>query len=166
MEDVDLVALTRELGKRFQSDAQLLGRDLRWGFGEDYAVSPPFPVTRMPMNRALVERAIENLVMNSLKYSDKQGQIGLRLLWLDGAYAFSITDEGPGIVDSDKPYVFDAFYRGSHSRSDPGHGFGLTIVKAVADLHDWTATIGKRRDGKPGTEALLILKSKTTGLVQ
>ena len=164
VEDVDLVAVTRELGKRFQSDAQLLGRDLRWGFGEDYAASPPFAVTRMPMNRALVERAIENLVMNSLKYSDKQGQIGLRLLWLDGAYAFSVTDEGPGIVDSDKPYVFDAFYRGSHSRSDPGHGFGLTIVKAVADLHGWTASIGKRRDGKPGTEALLILKSKTTGL--
>ncbi len=161
VEDVDLVALTASLGKRFQSDAQLLGRDLRWGFGEDYAASPPFPVTRMPMNRALVERAIENLVTNSLKYSDKQGQIGLRLLWLDGTYAFSVTDEGPGIVDSDKPYVFDAFYRGSHSRSDSGHGFGLTIVKAVADLHGWTATIEKRRDGKPGTEALLILKSKS-----
>ncbi|HOV93864.1 MAG TPA: HAMP domain-containing sensor histidine kinase [Spirochaetales bacterium] len=161
VEDVDLVALTASLGKRFQSDAQLLGRDLRWGFGEDYAASPPFPVTRMPMNRALVERAIENLVTNSLKYSDKQGQIGLRLLWLDGTYAFSVTDEGPGIVDSDKSYVFDAFYRGSHSRSDSGHGFGLTIVKAVADLHGWTATIEKRRDGKPGTEALLILKSKS-----
>jgi signal transduction histidine kinase len=161
VEEVDLVSFTASLGRRFQSDAQLLGRDLRWGFGEDYAASPPFPVTAMPMNRALVERAIENLVTNSFKYSDKQGQIGLRLLWFDGAYAFSITDEGPGIVDSDKPYVFDAFYRGSHSRSDPGHGFGLTIVKAVADLHGWAASIGRRRDGKPGTEALLILKSKS-----
>lgn len=158
VEDVDLAALLRSLGKRFQSDAQLLGQNLRWGFGEEYAESPAFLVTSMPMNRALVERAIENLVTNSLKYSNKNGQIGLRLLWLDNAYAFSVTDEGPGIAESDEPYVFDAFYRGSHSRADPGHGFGLTIVKAVADLHGWTAKIGKRRDGKPGTEALLTLK--------
>ncbi|MCE5255354.1 MAG: HAMP domain-containing histidine kinase [Spirochaetaceae bacterium] len=157
VENVDPAELLRSLGTRFQSDSQLLGRSLCWGFGEDYAEVPDFPIVSMPMNKALVERAIENLVTNSLKYSSKEGHIGLRLLRIDNAYAFSVTDDGPGIPESDEPYVFDAFYRGSHSRSDSGHGFGLTIVKAVADLHGWTTSIGKRRDGKPGTEALLRL---------
>ena len=110
------------------------------------------------MNRALVERALENLVTNSFKYSRNEGTIGLRLLLVDGILSFSVTDDGPGIKREDEPYVFDAFYRGSSSRSDGGHGFGLTIVKAVVDLHGWSMTIGKRKDGKEGTEAIIGMR--------
>lgn len=157
VEEVNLAQLLQSLGERFSSDARLLKRELFWGFGDDAAASPAFPVPSIAMNRPLVERAIENFVTNAFRYSRQNGVIGIRLLRHDGGYAFSITDDGPGIPDEDAPYVFDAFYRGSHSRSDGGHGFGLTIVKAVADLHGWTVSIGKRRDGLEGTEALLIM---------
>ncbi|MCX7026507.1 MAG: HAMP domain-containing sensor histidine kinase [Spirochaetes bacterium] len=158
VEEVDPAEMLQTLGRRFESDARLLKRNLSWGFGPEFTATPDFPVPLKTMNRSLVERALENLVTNSFKYSRSEGNIGLRLILVDGVLAFSITDDGPGIKKDDEPYVFDAFYRGSSSRSDGGHGFGLTIVKAVADLHGWSVTIGKRKDGKEGAEARLILR--------
>lgn len=157
VENVDLGELLRTLGERFASDARLLKRELVWGFGEEGVPTPTFPVPPMMMNRLLAERALENLVTNAFRYSKTEGKISLRLIQQAKGLAFSVTDDGPGIPTEDVPYVFDAFYRGSHSRSDGGHGFGLTIVKAVADLHGWSVSIGKRRDGLGGTEALLIM---------
>jgi signal transduction histidine kinase len=145
------------LGQRFESDALLLKRRLTWGFGENAAQEPSFDVPTLAMNRLLVERALENLITNAFKYSRDEGQIAFRLIQNEGKPAFSVVDDGMGVADEDVPYVFDAFYRGSHSRSDGGHGFGLTIVKAAADLHGWTVSIGKRRDGNNGTEALFVM---------
>ena len=156
--EVDIAELVRSLGGRFESDARLLKRDLAWGFGDEAAPSPAFAVPAVPMNRLLVERALENLVTNSFKYSHAAGKIVFRLIQYEGRLAFSVADDGSGIADEDAPYVFDAFYRGSHARDDGGHGFGLTVVKAAADLHGWTVSIGKRRDGQPGTEALLVMR--------
>jgi len=155
--EVDLGEMLRVLGQRFASDARLLKRELTWGFGEAMSPEPDFSLPLTVMNRLLVERALENLVTNAFRYSGSEGKISLRLLRYDGNLAFSVVDDGEGIAEEDSPYVFDAFYRGSHSRSDGGHGFGLTIVKAAADLHGWKVSIGKRRDGRQGTEALLIM---------
>jgi signal transduction histidine kinase len=158
VKEVDPVELLETLGRRFQSDAALLKRELVWGFGPELSSSPAFPVAKLNMNRPLVERALENLVTNSFKYSRSEGNIAFCLVQTEGGLAFSVVDDGPGIRKEDEPYVFDAFYRGSSSRSDGGHGFGLTIVKAVADLHGWSVSIGRRRDGKEGAEALLIIR--------
>jgi len=156
--EVDLAELLGTLGQRFSSDARLLQRELVWGFGEEASPQPAFALPSVAMNRLLVERAIENLVTNAFRYSRDQGKITLRLIQMEGIPAFSVVDDGSGIADEDVPFVFDAFYRGSHSRKDGGHGFGLTIVKATADLHGWTVSIGKRRDGLTGTEALLVMR--------
>lgn len=158
VEDVDVLELFRTLGARFASDSQLLKRGFAWGFGESLAASPDFSIPVKPMNKLLVERALENLVSNALKYSGPDGTIDFSLIPWESGFAFSIRDEGAGINEGDIPYVFDAFYRASPSRSDSGHGFGLTIVKAVADLHGWNVTIGARRDGKKGTEALFMMR--------
>lgn len=155
--EVDPAELLRALGPRFESDARLLSRTLAWGFGDGAKPLPDFQVPEIVMNRPLAERAIENLVTNAFKYSREGGTIGLTLVLVENRLAFSIVDDGPGISKADAPYVFDAFYRGSPSRSDGGHGFGLTIVKAIADLHGWEIRIGQRRDGLKGTEALLVM---------
>ncbi|HWR10740.1 MAG TPA: HAMP domain-containing sensor histidine kinase [Rectinemataceae bacterium] len=158
VEEVDVVELLRTLGQRFASDARLLKRNLIWGYGETALPEPNFNPPTIAMNRLLVERALENLVTNAFKYSQNQGNITFKLIQWEGKAAFSVADDGKGIADEDAPYVFDAFYRGSPSRSDGGHGFGLTIVKAAADLHGWKVTIGKRRDGHLGTEALFVMR--------
>jgi len=158
VEEVNLGELLRTLGLRFASDARLLKRNLIWGFGEEASPEPSFAIPSITMNRLLIERAMENLVTNAFKYSQDQGEISLRLIQHEGKFAFSVADDGTGLAEEDAPYVFDAFYRGSPSRSGGGHGFGLTIVKAAADLHGWKVTIGKRRDGKAGTEALFVMR--------
>ncbi len=158
VEEVSLGELLRTLGLRFASDARLLKRNLIWGFGEEASPEPNFAIPSITMNRLLIERALENLVTNAFKYSQDQGEISLRLIQHEGKFAFSVADDGTGLAEEDAPYVFDAFYRGSPSRSGGGHGFGLTIVKAAADLHGWKVTIGKRRDGKAGTEALFVMR--------
>ena len=47
-----------------------------------------------------------------------------------------IADTGPGIPSEERKMVLDRFYRVEQSRTTPGSGLGLALVKAVADLHD------------------------------
>ncbi len=155
VQDVDLEEMFLALGSRFESDSGLLKRRFQWGFGEQLLSRPDFPLPRLAINRLLVERALENLFSNALKYSAPDSAVEFRLLREEKGLAFSISDEGQGIEEKDLPFVFDAFYRASPSRGDSGHGFGLTVVKAVAELHGWGVEIGGRKDGKPGTEARL-----------
>lgn len=154
---VDPSLLLSDLGARFESDALLMKRTFRWGFGESMERSPGFGTPAIPMNRALAERALENLVMNAFKFSGSGGEVSLALLDSPEGLAYSVRDDGPGIAEADRPYVFDAFYRASPSRADGGHGLGLTVVKAVAELHGWKAAVGPRTDGRPGSEARMVL---------
>jgi two-component system sensor histidine kinase MprB len=50
-----------------------------------------------------------------------------------------VRDQGPGIPESDRPHVFDRFYRAAESRGLPGSGLGLAIVRQVAEMHGGTA---------------------------
>jgi len=157
VEEVAVDELFVLLARRFEADARLLSRNFEWGFGEQLAPNPDFHPPKLPMNRLLVERALENLVSNALRYTEAGGTVQFRLVANEQGTAFVITDNGPGIAPADEPYIFDAFYRSSNSRADGGYGFGLTIVKAVADLHGWSVRVGKRSDGQRGTEAVLAI---------
>jgi signal transduction histidine kinase len=53
----------------------------------------------------------------------------------------TVTDDGCGIAEADLPYIFDTFYRGTNSRREEGKGFGLSIVKSVADSYGWTVDV-------------------------
>ena len=48
---------------------------------------------------------------------------------------FTVRDHGPGIADEDLPFVFDRFYRALSSRSAPGSGLGLAVVREIASVH-------------------------------
>ncbi len=48
---------------------------------------------------------------------------------------FTVRDHGPGIAEEDLPFVFDRFYRASSSRSAPGSGLGLAVVREIARWH-------------------------------
>ncbi len=79
----------------------------------------------------LLERAVTNLLDNAAKWSPPDGTVRLRLR--DGV--LSVTDEGPGIAADDLPHVFERFYRATESRTMPGSGLGLSIVRRAADRH-------------------------------
>ncbi len=78
-----------------------------------------------------LERAVTNLLDNAAKWSPVEGTVRVHLA--NGVLA--IDDEGPGIHQSDRPHVFERFYRSEESRAMPGSGLGLAIVQQVITLH-------------------------------
>ena len=61
--------------------------------------------------------------------------------------AIKIEDNGVGIKESDLPYVFDRFYKASHSRNDAsGSGLGLPIAKKIIEQHKGNIAI-KSKEG-------------------
>ncbi len=68
--------------------------------------------------------------------------------------SIAVTDNGPGINDSEKTKVVERFYRGDASRGTPGVGLGLSLVQAVAKLHGGTLELSDR---DPGLCVVLVL---------
>lgn len=99
-------------------------------------VQVPENMPTVRMDRKLVRRVLRHLIENAAKYSPSgsplriSGRIeGYRLL-------VSVEDHGPGIEDSDQPFIFNKFYRGRNRNSAiPGTGMGLAIVKAIMVAH-------------------------------
>ncbi len=89
-----------------------------------------------------LDRAIANLLDNAAKWSPPGGEIEVSVQ--DGEV--TVRDHGPGIDESDIPFVFDRFYRAPVARSLPGSGLGLAIVRQVAVSHGGEVLV-ERADG-------------------
>jgi len=86
----------------------------------------------------LVSQGLVNLIENALKYGrPDNGKFRIRLTANEdgGRIVLGVEDNGPGIPVSDHDRVQDRFVRLDESRSEPGTGLGLSLVKAVARLH-------------------------------
>ncbi len=105
-------------------------------------------------NRSLLARAAANLVENALKYTPKGGAVTVTtgIDARDDQPIFSVRDTGPGIPEGDRERVLDRFVRLERSRNTPGSGLGLSLVAAVARMHE--ATI-KLEDARPGLLATI-----------
>ena len=90
-----------------------------------------------------LERAMTNLLDNAAKWSPPHGVVTVRL----HAGTFYVGDQGRGISDEDLPHVFERFYRSTESRTLPGSGLGLSIVRAVVERHGGEVRAGRSPDG-------------------
>jgi len=97
-------------------------------------------------DKHLLSQAIANLLDNSLKYAGG-GEIALAVRRRDGMALLEVRDRGPGIPEADRESVFDRFVRLEPSRSTPGNGLGLSLVRAVAKLHGGAVELGDNRPG-------------------
>ncbi|MFJ5677134.1 ATP-binding protein [Streptomyces sp. NPDC093097] len=93
---------------------------------------------------AALHRAVGNLLENAAKF-DADGTAPIEVV-VRGARV-EVLDRGPGIADSDLPYVFDRFYRAPAARGLPGSGLGLAIVREVAVTHGGRAFAATRPGG-------------------
>ena len=96
-------------------------------------------------DRHLLSQAFANLLDNALKYGCG-GEIQVRVFRSEKA-VIEVADHGPGIPAADREMVFDRFVRLEPSRSTPGNGLGLSLVRAVAHRHQGTVTLA---DNHPG----------------
>jgi two-component system sensor histidine kinase MprB len=92
---------------------------------------------------ATIERAVSNLLDNAAKWSPPGGDVEVTLRGGE----LTVRDHGPGIDESDLPFVFDRFYRAPSARGMPGSGLGLAIVRQVAEAHGGAVVAGPAEGG-------------------
>jgi signal transduction histidine kinase len=109
-------------------------------------------------DRHLLSQAFANLIDNALKYAGG-GEIAIQVRRCDGRALVEVADRGPGIPPPDRETVFDRFVRLEPSRSTPGNGLGLSLVRAVARRHEGSARLA---DHDPGLRAILELPLATS----
>lgn len=101
---------------------------------------------RAPINPALLEQALVNLVTNAIKYSPPDTQVRVELREQAEGAVVAVIDEGRGIEPEHLPRIFERFYRTDKARSRAlgGTGLGLSIVKHVAEAHGGRVSVDSR----------------------
>jgi signal transduction histidine kinase len=86
---------------------------------------------------AKLQRVLDNLLDNALRFSPSGGQVELTARQEGGAVVVAVRDSGGGIEPADLPHVFDRFYRGDRSRrrEDGATGLGLAIARGFVEAH-------------------------------
>ena len=110
------------------------------------------PGVRISGDWHLLSQALANLLDNALKYAGG-GQIELRVFHENGQAILEVADQGPGIPEPDRQSVFDRLSAAwTPSRTTPGNGLGLSLVRAIARRHDGSVTL---EDSRPGLRVRL-----------
>jgi signal transduction histidine kinase len=95
----------------------------------------------------LLMQMFSNLIENAIRHTPSRSTIRIGVDHIGGQAVVSVRDNGEGIPREEYDKVTRRFYRLSTSRSTPGHGMGLALVAAIADLHQAILVFG---DAAPG----------------
>jgi signal transduction histidine kinase len=142
--EIDLSEVARSVAELYEPLAEEGGGQL--------LVSAAEPV-RVRGDRHLLAQAAANLLDNALKYAPG-APVQLCTEAHAGEAILAVGDRGPGIPHEQRDSVFDRFVRLEASRSTPGKGLGLSLVRAVAHLHGGAVRL---EDNGPGLRAVLVL---------
>jgi len=103
--------------------------------------------------RDLLYRAIENIVRNAIRYTEPRSMVDVRLYRIDDQGSqwamVEVSDQGPGIPESELESIFRPFYRVDAARSahTGGFGVGLAIAERAVKLHDGHLRVFNREEG-------------------
>tara|TARA_R110002110_G_scaffold87152_1_gene227339 strand:+ start:279 stop:1637 length:1359 start_codon:yes stop_codon:yes gene_type:complete len=95
----------------------------------------------------LLTQLIANLVENAIRHCDARVKIFISLTEENDSVVVSVSDTGAGIPADERDRVFRRLYRLEKSRTSLGNGLGLSLVKAIADLHDARIELSDNRPG-------------------
>ncbi len=103
----------------------------------------------------LLLEATSNLVDNALKFTPAGGRVVLRAALSAGAPLIEVADNGPGIAAAERSLVVRRFYRSQRDANIQGHGLGLSLVAAVAELHNFELSF---HDARPGLIVRIVCR--------
>ena len=103
----------------------------------------------------LIFQSLANLLDNAMKYTPEGGAVTLHVTSDDDTVTVVVADSGAGVPPEEREAVLRRFYRLEPARSAPGSGLGLSLVAAVAELHEATLTL---EDNAPGLMVRLRFK--------
>jgi signal transduction histidine kinase len=106
-------------------------------------------------------QVLTNLLSNSLKFTEpRNGKIKILLEGLENEVLVAIEDNGRGIPDEDKDYIFEKFYQSKNQniKKPKGSGLGLAICKKIVESHNGTIVVDK--NFKSGTRMIFSIPKK------
>lgn len=96
------------------------------------------------VDRYRIKQVFINLIDNAIKHSYSHSVIKVSLTKMHDRIVMLIENHGDHIPDDVLPYLFDRFYKTDPSRSQKGHGLGLTIAKKIVELHDGEISVSSK----------------------
>jgi len=149
---VDLSAVAADVGELYAAVAESRGIVL---------VPTITPGLMVLGDRHLLGQAVANLLDNALKFAPGGTTVELQMVPEgERAATLVVSDRGPGIPPADRPLVTRRFFRGDRSRHQPGLGLGLSLVQAIAALHQATLDFS---DQQPGLRVQLRVARMPSG---
>jgi signal transduction histidine kinase len=138
MQRVDLSALARDICELYAPLAEESGLSLSTALA---------PQVEIDGNWNLLSQAFANLVDNAIKYTCSGGSVTIATGRNEGSAILSVADTGPGIPEEDHARALERFVRLEASRNSPGSGLGLSLVAAVARLHEARLELSNNHPG-------------------
>jgi signal transduction histidine kinase len=132
LEEVDMAQVVRDACDLFQPVAEKDQVRIVQRLAENAMISG---------DKTKIQRAVANLLDNALKYTPQGGKVTASVEREDDQVILSVNDTGPGISELDLSHIFDRFFRGDRSRSQPGTGLGLNLTLAIARAHGGDVTV-------------------------
>ena len=145
---VDLAAVCRDAAELYEP----LAEEKHLHFTAEIGGAQP-----VKGNRQLLAQAVGNLLDNAIKYTPAGGRIILSLTAKGPQTVITVADNGPGIPPELRDKALQRFVRLDSSRSTPGNGLGLSLVKAVAERHAASLVLG---DNHPGLRVSLCFTAQ------
>lgn len=120
-------------------------------------VSDAFPVVSIRGDRDMLDRLVDNLLSNALKYTPRDGMVRIRARAESDQLTLTVEDTGIGIPEDDLPHVFERFYTVDKARTRKfgGTGLGLAIAREIAERHG--GSISLESEPEHGTTVTVIL---------
>jgi signal transduction histidine kinase len=146
-EPLQIGELTDDVVQRFATRAE--------GRGIQLVVDYPDGLPLAPVDAALLDRALSNLLDNALRVTPEGGRVAVEVSRTSTGMRVAVTDSGPGVALEEQESVFELFYQTSKHRESRGSsGLGLAIVRRVAELHGGRAGLRSR----PGEGATFFIE--------
>ena len=125
-----------ELIQDIAAKYQLIAEEKQIEIKTDYCKELPLIYADL----ALVDRAVQNLMDNALKFCDSEDTITLECCENGKGVEVKISDTGCGIAKDELPLIFNRYHKSSHLETETaskagGSGLGLSIVKKILELH-------------------------------
>lgn len=122
-------------------DALALARSAAEIKGITLHFEPDPALPSAPVDALQIERVVSNLLDNGIKYTPPGGTVTVRTQAGDGEVTLAVSDNGPGIPETELTPLFERYRRRAESNHIHGNGLGLFIVKAVAEAHGGTVEL-------------------------